>query len=47
MDVDETQELFDRVAKSEAIFAKSSEMQVSFYAHLPEEVTKILRNAST
>lgn len=46
MAVDETQQMFDRIAKSDAIFAKSNEMQVSFYAHLPEEVTKILRNAS-
>ena len=46
MDVDETQELFDRIAKTDAIFAKSNEMQVSFYAQLPEEVTRILRNAS-
>lgn len=47
MDVDERgSELgFERVLKPETIFAKSDELHVSFYAHLPAEVKLVLRNA--
>ena len=47
MDIDDdAEELFvDRALKFETIFAKSEEIQVSFYAHLPAEVKLLLRNA--
>ncbi|TCD68905.1 hypothetical protein EIP91_009455 [Steccherinum ochraceum] len=45
MDVDGANELMDRILKSETVFAKSSELQVTFYSHLPTEVKQVLRNA--
>ncbi len=47
MDVDERGSEFgsERVLKADTIFAKSEEMQVTFYAHLPEEVKRVLRSA--
>ena len=46
MDVDDASEIVvDRALKLETIFAKSDELQVSFYAHLPVEVKLLLRNA--
>lgn len=45
MDVDGADELMDRILKSETIFAKSTELQVTFYSHLPGEVKQVLRNA--
>lgn len=46
MDVDDLSEsIVDRGLKPETIFAKSDELQVSFYAHLPAEVKLLLRNA--
>ena len=45
MDVDGTDGLMDRILKSETIFAKSTELQVTFYSHLPGEVKQVLRNA--
>ena len=46
MDVDDASEIIvDRALKLETIFAKSDELQVSFYAHLPVEVKLLLRNA--
>ncbi|KAI0341587.1 hypothetical protein BDW22DRAFT_1358408 [Trametopsis cervina] len=47
MDVDERGSEFgiERGLKSETIFAKSEELQVNFYAHLPAEVKLVLRNA--
>lgn len=47
MDVDGANELMDRILKSETVFAKSSELQVTFYSHLPTEVKQVLRNAGT
>ncbi|KAH8107113.1 Non-repetitive/WGA-negative nucleoporin C-terminal-domain-containing protein [Cristinia sonorae] len=44
MDVD-GDDLMDRILKSETVFAKSAEMQVTFYSHLPGEVKQVLRNA--
>ncbi|KAJ3533367.1 hypothetical protein NM688_g7291 [Phlebia brevispora] len=44
MDVDE-EEGVERGLKFETIFAKSEELQVTFYAHLPAEVKLVLRNA--
>ncbi|CAL1704556.1 unnamed protein product [Somion occarium] len=46
MDVDEESELYEHATKSEIIFSKSDEMQVTFYAHLPAEVKQILHNAN-
>ena len=46
MDVDE-EELGERGMKFETLFAKSDELQVVFYAHLPEEVKVVLKNAGT
>ncbi|THH33962.1 hypothetical protein EUX98_g282 [Antrodiella citrinella] len=45
MDVDGTGELMDRILKSETVFAKSTELQVTFYSHLPGEVKQVLRSA--
>ena len=45
MDVDGANELMDRILKSETVFAKSAELQVTFYSHLPGEVKQVLRNA--
>lgn len=47
MDVDEAADVngVERALKFDTVFAKSEEMQVSFYAHLPAEVKLILRNA--
>lgn len=46
MDVDDASEIIiERGLKFETIFAKSEELQVSFYAHLPAEVKLLLRNA--
>lgn len=47
MEVDGANDLMDRILKSETIFAKSSELQVTFYSHLPTEVKQVLRNAGT
>ena len=44
MDVDE-EDTIERGLKYETIFAKSEELQVTFYAHLPAEVKLVLRNA--
>ena len=46
MDVEERDSEFgvERVLKTDTIFAKSEEMQVSFYAHLPEELKMVLRS---
>ena len=46
MDVDERgSELgLERGLKPETIFAKSDELHVTFYAHLPAEVKLVLRN---
>ena len=48
MDLDESlvEEIaVERGLKFDTIFAKSEELQVSFYAHLPAEVKLLLRNA--
>lgn len=47
MEVDESNaELgLERILKSEAIFAKSEELQATFYAHIPAEVRLVFRNA--
>ena len=45
MDVDE-EDIVERGLKFVDTFAKSEEMQVMFYAHLPAEVKLVLRNAS-
>ncbi|KAI0079884.1 hypothetical protein K474DRAFT_1696036 [Panus rudis PR-1116 ss-1] len=45
MDVDEDDEVYGGL-NYETLFAKSEEMQVSFYAHLPVEVKQILRSAN-
>lgn len=46
MDVDDAEEVFvERGLKFETIFAKSEELQVAFYAHLPAEVKFLLRSA--
>ncbi|KAI0797979.1 hypothetical protein C8Q75DRAFT_801881 [Abortiporus biennis] len=45
MDVDEGSDIFERNLRFETVFAKSEELLVSFYAHLPVEVKQILRNA--
>ncbi len=45
MEIDEGAEVFERGLKFETIFAKSEELQVTFYAHLPAEVKLVLRNA--
>ncbi|KAI0094031.1 Non-repetitive/WGA-negative nucleoporin C-terminal-domain-containing protein [Irpex rosettiformis] len=47
MDVDDrgSEIGLERGLKPDTIFAKSEEMQVSFYAHLPEELKKVLRSA--
>ena len=44
VDADE-EEGVERGLKFETIFAKSAELQVSFYAHLPAEVKLVLRHA--
>ena len=46
MQVDE-EDLVERGLKFETLFAKSAELQVVFYAHLPAEVKLVLRNAGT
>ncbi len=46
MDVDEdTLQPTERGLRQDTIFAKSEEMLVSFYGHLPAEVKHVLRNA--
>ncbi|KAF7796965.1 hypothetical protein EIP86_008153 [Pleurotus ostreatoroseus] len=45
VDEDEDEEGVERGLKFETIFAKSAELQVSFYAHLPAEVKLVLRHA--
>ena len=45
MDVDEDPVMSERVSKVETVFAKSDELLVSFYTHLPLEVTQSLKNA--
>lgn len=46
MDVDERSEALERGgSKAEVLFAKSEELEVTFYAHLPAEVKQILHNA--
>jgi nuclear pore complex protein Nup133 len=49
MDLDDVAEevIVERGLKFETIFAKSEELQASFYAHLPAEVKLLLRNAGT
>jgi hypothetical protein len=47
MDVDERASEFgqDRALRTDTIFAKSEEMEVTFYAQLPEEVKGVLKSA--
>ena len=46
MDVDEdTLQPAERGLRQDTIFAKSEEMLVTFYGHLPAEVKHVLRNA--
>lgn len=45
MDVDDEEDGVERGLRFEAIFAKSAELQVTFYAHLPAEVKLVLRHA--
>lgn len=58
MDVDETASLGGTASpsrstlggprlKAETVYAKSEELKVVFYAHLPMEVKQVLRNAGT
>lgn len=44
--MDDANSMFsERGPKTETIFAKSEELFVSFYAHLPVEVRQALKNA--
>ena len=46
MDVDEdTLQPTERGLRQDTTFAKSEEMSVTFYGHLPAEVKHVLRNA--
>ena len=45
MDVDEETEMFEHGLRADAVFSKSKEMTVTFYAQLPMEVRQALRNA--
>lgn len=47
MDVDDdnTSLIFERAIRSETVFAKSQQMAVSFYSHLPVEVKQVLKSA--
>jgi hypothetical protein len=46
MDVDDRSlAVSERAQKSEAVFALSEEMVVSFHAHLPVEVRQVLQTA--
>ncbi|KAH9952015.1 hypothetical protein B0H21DRAFT_800355 [Amylocystis lapponica] len=45
MDLDEGSDVFERASKAEPVFAKSREMEASFYAYLPVEVKQVLKNA--
>lgn len=45
MDVDERSDVFEHGSKTDVVFAKSEQLQVTFYAHLPAEVKQILHNA--
>ena len=46
MDVDEdTLQPAERGLRQDTIFAKSEEMSVTFYGHLPAEVKHVLKNA--
>ena len=45
MEVDDASEVFERGSKTEPVFAKSEELHVTFYAHLPAEVKQALFNA--
>ena len=46
MDVD-AEEQTERGLKPQTIFAKSEELEVSLFAHLPSEVKLALKNAGT
>ncbi|OCH94941.1 hypothetical protein OBBRIDRAFT_788678 [Obba rivulosa] len=45
MDVDVDAELYDRTSRTDVVFARSKELVVTYYAHLPVEVRQALRTA--